>query len=57
MRPKKDGEFVNVKLERSLADRFNKYVEETRFPKTVVIEKALQEYLDRHAPREDSKSE
>lgn len=46
MRPKKDGEFVNAKLERSLADRFNQYVEQTRFPKTVVIEKALEAYLD-----------
>ncbi len=57
MRPKKDGEFVNAKLERSLADRFNQYVEQTRFPKTVVIEKALQEYLDRHAPLDEGKSE
>lgn len=54
MRPKKDGEFVNAKLERSLADRFNKYVAETGFPKTVVIEKALKMYLDKHAPIESS---
>lgn len=48
MRSKKDGEFVNAKVERALADRFNRYVERTRYPKTVVIEKALEEYLDRH---------
>lgn len=57
MRPKKDGEFVNAKLERSLADRFNKYVQDTRFPKTVVVEKALQEYLDRHAPVQEDEKE
>ena len=46
MRAKKDGEFVNVKVEQSLVDRLNQYVAETGFPKTVVVEKALRMYLD-----------
>lgn len=54
---KKDGESVNVKLERSLANRFNRYVEETWFPKVVVIGKALKEYMDRYAPPDGGKSE
>ena len=41
MRPKKDREFVNAKLERSLADRFNQYVEQTRFQKTLVVDYSL----------------
>ena len=52
MRPKKDGEFVNAKLERGLADRLNRYVLETGLSKTAVIEKSLLAYLDRHAPVE-----
>ena len=57
MRSKKDGESVNVKLERSLANRFNRYVEETMFPKAVVIGKALKAYMDRYVPPDGGKSE
>lgn len=57
MRPKKDGAFVNVKLERSLACRFNRYVEEVWFPKAVVIGKALKEYMDRYVSSDDGKTE
>lgn len=57
MRSKKDGESVNVKLGRSLANRFNRYVEETMFPKAVVIGKALKAYMDRYAPPDGGKSE
>lgn len=49
MRPKKDGEFVNTKLERTLAYRFNKYVAEAGLPKTVVVENILKMYLDKNA--------
>lgn len=54
---KKDGEFVNVKLGRSLADKFNMYVEETMFLKVVVIGKALKEYMDRYASSDGGKTE
>ena len=57
MRPKKDGASVNGKLERSLAGRFNRYVEEVWFPKTVVIGKALKAYMDRYAPPDGGKTE
>lgn len=50
MRVKKDGEFVNVKVSRPLVDRFNAYVADTGFSKTVVVEKALLMYLDKNAP-------
>lgn len=54
---KKDGEFVNVKLGRSLAGRFNRYVEEIWFPKAVVIGNALKEYMDRYVPPDGVKFE
>lgn len=54
---KKDSEFVNGKPGRSLADRFNRYVEETVFPKTVAIGKALKAYMDRYAPPDGGKTE
>lgn len=57
MCPKKDGASVNVKLGRSFTNRFNRYVEETWFPKVVVIGKALKEYMDRYAPPDGGKSE
>ena len=44
-RPKKDGKFVNVYMEKSIADAADRYSEETGVPKTKVIEKALEEYL------------
>lgn len=47
MRAKKDGEFVNVKVERILAERLNQYVAVTGFSKTVVVEKALRMFFDR----------
>lgn len=57
MYSKKDGRFVNGKFGRSLADRFNKYVEEIWFPKAVVIGKALKEYMDRYVLQDGYKTE
>ena len=50
MRPKKHGEFVNVKVEQTLVDRLNRYAAETGFSKTVIVEKALGMYLDANVP-------
>lgn len=44
-RAKKDGRFVNVYMEKSIADAADRYSKETGVPKTKVIEKALEEYL------------
>lgn len=46
-RAKKDGKFVNVYMEKSIAEAADKYSEETGIPKTKVIENALEEYLEK----------
>lgn len=49
-RPKKDGDFVNCKVRQEVFDRLNKYSEDSMIPKTSIVEKAIEEYLDKHAP-------
>ncbi len=49
-RERKDGEFVNVKVRQDIADRLNQYTKESMIPKTALVEKAIEEYLDRNAP-------
>ncbi len=51
-RAKKDGRFVNVYMEKSIADAADRYSEETGIPKTKVIEKALEEYLEKQDKRQ-----
>ena len=46
-RAKKDGKFVNVYMEKSIADAADRYSEKTGVSKTKVIEKALEEYLEK----------
>ena len=46
----KNGEFVNVKVRQDIADRLNQYTKESMIPKTALVEKAIEEYLDRNAP-------
>lgn len=55
MRARKDGEFVNVKVRQELADRLNRYVADTGYSKTVVIEKALELYLSKNMPISDDR--
>lgn len=45
-KPKKDGKYVNIYMERELAERLEAYSDETGIPKTFVIEKAVKGYLD-----------
>lgn len=49
-RAKKDGDFVNCKVRQDIFDRLNQYAETTMIPKTSIVEKAIEEYLDRNAP-------
>ena len=46
MRAKKEGEFVNVKVRRDIADRLNDYIQKTAHTKTATIEHALTTYFD-----------
>jgi predicted transcriptional regulator len=51
-RIKREGSFhfLNAKLPDSIFKRVEKYSEQTRIPKTAIVEKALLEYLDRVCP-------
>ena len=46
-RPKKDGKFLNCYMRKDLYERVEKYCEETMIPKTAIVEKAVEEYLDK----------
>lgn len=54
-RERKDGEFVNVKVRQDIADRLNQYTKDSMIPKTSIVEKAIEEYLDRNAPVKKNK--
>ena len=54
-RERKDGEFVNVKVRQDIADRLNQYTKDSMIPKTAIVEKAIEEYLDRNAPVKKNK--
>ena len=45
-RPKKDGERFCCYLRKDLVNMIDDYSAETSIPKTAVVEKALQKYLD-----------
>lgn len=45
-RPKKDGQFFTCYLRKDILDKLTLYSDDTGIPKTVVVEKALQKYLD-----------
>lgn len=45
-RQKKDGQFFNCYLRKDILKRLTVYSDETGIPKTFVVEKALQKYLD-----------
>lgn len=45
-RAKKDGQYFNCYLRKDILERLTVYSDETGIPKTFVVEKALQKYLD-----------
>lgn len=45
---KKEGSFVNIKLEQSLKDRLDIYCEKEDRTMTAAIERALKEFLDKY---------
>lgn len=46
-RKKKDGKYINIYMQRSLVEAVERYSETTMIPKTAILEKAVQEYLER----------
>lgn len=45
-RPKKDSQVVNLNIERSIYDKFAEFCDNTGLTKTVVVERALEMYID-----------
>lgn len=45
-RPKKDSQAVNLNIERSIYDKFTEFCDNTGLTKTVVVERALEMYID-----------
>lgn len=45
-RPSKDFKFLNCKIERSIAEELDKFIEETGLSKTVTVERALKMYFE-----------
>lgn len=45
-RAKKDGQFLNCYIRKEIFDKLTQYSEETSIPKTAVVEKALEKYLN-----------
>ena len=43
---KKDGVFLNVKLQRSIRERLDRFAEATGYSFTAIVEKAHNRYLD-----------
>lgn len=46
-RPKKDGKYLNVNIDREIYDRLEQYADELGQTKTVAIERILKQHLDR----------
>ena len=44
-RAKKDGQFFNCYIEKELWDKLNTHSEETKIPKTAIVEMALKDYF------------
>lgn len=54
-REKKNAKIVNFNLEMSIIKMLENYSKETGIPKTVIVEKAIKEYLDTIAKKEKRK--
>ncbi|MBQ6057420.1 MAG: ribbon-helix-helix domain-containing protein [Treponema sp.] len=54
---KKDGKFFNCYLRKDILERLSAYSDDTGIPKTRVVEKALQKYLDTVMKSEENSEE
>ena len=54
-RAKKDGHFLNCYIEKELWDTINIHSEETKIPKTAIVEIALREYFKKNLEKPKSK--
>ena len=45
-RERKDGHYINLRIDRDLYDRFSKYCKQEERTKTAALERMLRTYLD-----------
>ena len=45
-RTKKEGQFLNCYIRKEIFDKLTKYSNDTSIPKTAIVEKALEKYLN-----------
>lgn len=45
-RPKKEGQYLNLKINQDIYDRFSSYADEMGQTKTIALERILKKYLD-----------
>jgi len=50
-RAKKEGNYINCKIKQELFDKLSMYSVYSMVPKTSIVERALEEYLDRVMPK------
>ena len=46
-RIKKEGSYINCKIKQDIYDKLNLYSEYSMIPKTALVERALEEYLNK----------
>ena len=51
-RPKKNGKYLNVCIEANIYDNLEQFCDEAGQTKTVAVERALTEYLDNYAKKQ-----
>ena len=56
-RAKKEARPLNIKLQSDIYEKLDAYVSDTGVPKTVVVEKALTEYLAAHQDANNNENE
>ena len=52
-RPKKDGTYLNVCIETSIYDELSEWCIDAGQSKTIVVERALTEYLAKHKKKQE----
>ena len=51
----KDSEAMSFRIRKDISERLNGYSDTSHIPKTVIVELALEEYLNKVAPVEENK--
>ena len=47
-RDKKDGKYINLRIDRSICEEFEKYAEEVGQTKTMALERILKSFLEQY---------